>query len=151
LLTLFQKQQPFINLMTQKTLSQKQKKALLTKIFTGQIKPLLVNSLCLMVERYDFAKITVVLETCLQLLNRHLGIVQGQVYSIHPLSSAQITTLNAKMSRVINKQVVLTNIVQKQLLGGLKVVIDHQIYDNSYYHQLQKLAASMRKGKDHGT
>lgn len=72
------------------------------------------------------------------------GEVQAEVASAHPLSEAQITTLEAKLRAREGRTVKLSAKVDPSLLGGLVVTIGSQRIDSSIRTRLNSLAQAMK-------
>ena len=72
------------------------------------------------------------------------GEVQAEVASAHPLSEAQIATLESKLRAREGRTVKLTAKVDPALLGGLVVTIGSQRIDSSIRTRLNSLAQAMK-------
>ena len=79
------------------------------------------------------------------LVNEHFGVIEGLVYSTEPLSEAQLDKLNKKISEVELTPTELKNIIDPQLIGGVKVVINDHIYDGSIKHHIENMKLSLLK------
>lgn len=72
------------------------------------------------------------------------GEVQAEVASAHPLSEAQIATLETKLRAREGRTVKLKSRVDPALLGGLVVTIGSQRIDSSIRTRLNSLAQAMK-------
>ena len=79
------------------------------------------------------------------LVNEHFGVIEGLVYSTEPLSETQLDKLNKKISEVESIPTELKNIIDPQLIGGVKVVINDHIYDGSIKHHIENMKLSLLK------
>jgi len=73
-------------------------------------------------EIYDYFK---------KCVNEHEGKENASVYSAVKMSVSQVDSLKKVLSKVRGKNIVIENIVDESLVGGLKVKIGSFIYDGS--------------------
>ncbi len=76
------------------------------------------------------------------LLDEHRGIVRGKISTVVPLSAAQLKAVKAHLDRITGKDVVLTQELDENLLGGFVVKVKDKVFDASLRHQLVALRAS---------
>lgn len=77
------------------------------------------------------------------LLDEHRGILRGEVFSVLPLSDAQLHNLKERLDRITGKNVLITQRTDPGLLGGLVVRIHDKVYDASLRNKLEKLRQSL--------
>lgn len=77
------------------------------------------------------------------LLDDYRGIVRGEVQSVLRLSQAQMDELKEKLDKVTGENVVLSQSVNKDLLGGFIVKIQDTVIDASIKNQLEKLGEQL--------
>ncbi len=73
------------------------------------------------------------------------GIFLGVIYTTHPLSQDEISNLEIKFSKKINKMVQFTNKIDEKLISGIKVIIDGLVYDYSIDQKLKQLKQELLK------
>ena len=78
--------------------------------------------------------------------NERLGIKDGIVYSIDTLSKEQMESIRSKLSLRLGCEVELQNVIDKRLLGGVKIVVEDKIFDGSIKNKLEKLKESLISG-----
>ena len=78
-----------------------------------------------------------------------LNIKRGIVYTTIKLTSKQLTAIEKKVSKLLNANVTLTNIIDKSILGGLKVQVEDYILDDSIKNHLLQLkeTITLKKGE----
>lgn len=86
-----------------------------------------------------------ILESFNSLCNESLGVLEGIIYSVEPLTKENIQKLEAKFSKKENVAIEFKNIIDKSLIGGLKVVISDRIYDDSVKFHLEKMKSALLK------
>jgi len=126
-----------------------QKKEWVEATFSGHISAVLMNFLIRLIkeERFDsLAEVEKLYDqTVSQYLEEYANIVEGKVYSATPLLSLQLEQLEHLFTEKMGKQVKLTEVIDASLIGGYKVEIKSQMYDNTIGLQLQQLKESLQK------
>lgn len=79
------------------------------------------------------------------LCNEHQGIIEGLLYSVTPIDKKQIELIENSLSKKEKKKVELRNLIDKSLIGGLKVVIEDRVYDDSIKYHLEKMKTTLMK------
>lgn len=79
------------------------------------------------------------------LCNEHQGIVEGLLYSVTPIEKTQIQLIEKSLSEKEKRKVELRNLIDKSLIGGLKVVIEDRVYDDSIKYHLVKMKTTLMK------
>ena len=73
----------------------------------------------------------------LNLANEERGVADATVYSIRPLTEAETEAfLQAFAAKIGKDRLRIENIVDSNLLGGIKVRIGNRIYDGSFVASL---------------
>lgn len=75
----------------------------------------------------------------LSLLRTHRNQVVAEVISAAPLDQAQIDSISASLSGALGKEVSINVVVDKEILGGLKIKIGSEMLDNSLKSKLDRL------------
>ncbi|MCL1991035.1 MAG: ATP synthase F1 subunit delta [Defluviitaleaceae bacterium] len=144
------KAQPrFNDILNMPTMTIQQKKQLIEESFSGDISATVIHFLTTLVEEEGFDRLESVEriydETVRQYLDDHLNIIEGVVYSVHPLKTHQLERLVAAFSQKTGKQVRFKEVVDASLIGGYKVELESQVYDDTIATQLEALRASIKK------
>ncbi|MGG3449016.1 F0F1 ATP synthase subunit delta [Domibacillus aminovorans] len=120
-------------------LSVKNKQVLIQSAFAKASAPV-VNTLTLLVQRHRTNELTVVCDEYLQLANEKSGTAEAIVFSVRSLSPAEETAISSVFARKVGKQTLrIKNVVDPDLLGGLKVRIGNRIYDDSLRGKLNRI------------
>ena len=134
-----QKHTDFNTIIASPKLSKENKKKVLEKIFSGA-NPLLLNTLKLLVDRQREGFIAPVADHFIALADNEKGIAEGVVTSVRPLTEEETKALSkAFAAKVGKKSLRLENIVDSNLLGGVKLQIGNRIYDGSLKGKLERL------------
>lgn len=119
-------------------------------------KELLVDKLCqgfelkklssfikLLIKKHRFIKFKMIEKEFNRLANAELGIHFGFIYSVTPLEKKQIDEITSSISKRENHPVELVNKIDKNLIGGVKVVIEDRVYDGSIKNKLEAMENSI--------
>jgi len=120
------------------------KTELLRKLFGGQLSDITVNTLALLVERGRSELIPVVYGQFIKIANAALGRAEAIVYSPKALTAEESTAVAARFSNLTGKNVIVTNILDPELLGGIKVRIGDTLYDGSLSGKLERLEKALQ-------
>lgn len=120
-------------------LSKETKKEILAAAF-GSLNQYVVNTLMLMVDRHREDELAAVAEEFIELANEAKGIAAAVVYSIRPLNDEEKAGLSAVFAEQVGKKSLqIENIVDSDLLGGIRLRIGNRIYDGSLRGKLDRL------------
>lgn len=120
-------------------LPNEKKKEILQQAFTS-VSPYVLNTVMLLVDRHRADQMTAVADEFVALSNEAKGIAEAKVYTVKPLTAEQAEALSASFAPKVGKQALLIeNIVDSNLLGGLKLRIGNRIFDGSLRGKLDRL------------
>jgi F-type H+-transporting ATPase subunit delta len=115
------------------------KKEILTTAFTS-VNPYVLNTLMILIDRHREDEIIEVANQFLELANEEKGIADAQVISTRELTDAEREAISATFgAKVGKKSLRIENIVDSELLGGVKLRIGNRIYDGSLRGKLDRL------------
>jgi F-type H+-transporting ATPase subunit delta len=123
--------------------SREKKKAILSTAFAS-VNPLVLNTLMLLVDRHRENEIIDVANEFSELANEERGIESANVYSVRPLTDEERTALSVSFAKRIGKKSLqIENIVESDLLGGIKIRIGNRIFDGSLRGKLERLERTL--------
>lgn len=116
------------------------KKKEIVKDSFSQVNPFVLNTLMILIDRHRQDQMVEVVDQFVGLSNEEHGIADAKVYSIRPLTEAESEELSASFAAKVDKKSLrIQNIVDPELLGGLKIRIGNRIYDGSLRGKLNRL------------
>ncbi|PLT31700.1 F0F1 ATP synthase subunit delta [Peribacillus deserti] len=116
-----------------------QKKQFIQSVFGGASAGV-QNTLMLLVERHRENIIPEVAEDFIHLANEERGEAEAKVYSVRPLTDDERQAINSAFAKRVGKQsLIIENIIDRTLLGGVKIRIGNRIFDGSVSGKLQRL------------
>jgi F-type H+-transporting ATPase subunit delta len=122
--------------------SQSDKLNVLRTALQDKVSPTVLNTVVLLVERGRTDIFADLLETYIKIEGDALGIGDATVYSTYSLSQEEQDSVAAEFSQLTGRKIRVTNVVDKSLLGGLKVLIGDTLYDGSLSGKLERLEKS---------
>ena len=118
------------------------KKNIFKKIAAGAPE-LLIHFLMLLIDKNRIEMLEEIASVYRLAVNNHLSILEGSVTSASVLEQSQLVKLNQLFSQKLGKKVCLSPKVDLSLIGGYRVSIAGQIYDNSIKLQLKEMTKEL--------
>jgi len=104
------------------------------------INSYVLNTLLILIDRHREDEIVEVVDQFIELSNNEMGIAEAEVFSIRPLTDAERAAISTTFAAKIGKKSLrIENIVDSELLGGVKLRIGNRIYDGSLRGKLNRL------------
>jgi len=116
--------------------------ALLDKLasdLTPEHSRLMNNFFRLLVDRGRVGMVDAIWRTYNKLADERSGRLRGTVVSAYKLSDGQLKKLAQAMGKLLERNVVLTEKVDNELIGGLRVEVAGRTFDGSIRAQLHQL------------
>lgn len=140
---IFRSQPDYLRLLDSRAIPLEVRLDVVDQTFKDKAHPYLVNFIKLLTQR---GKIDAFCDCAQWFLNRYneaFGIVGARVVSAQTLSGDQQSALKEKLMAMSGKQVEVTWEVDASLLGGLRVEMNGQRYDNTIQNRLERLKDSL--------
>ena len=141
------KEKELFALLCSYSVSQKEKEKILQKIYGGYPLKHLLPFLDLLCKKHRIAHFCEVFEAFASLCNEQANIKEGVAYSASPLSKKQLSGIEGALGKRVSGKVVLKNVVDPSLLGGVKVALDGKVYDGSLRGKLAELKKQLKGGE----
>ena len=123
-----------------------QKVAAVKAALTG--KPMseeVLSTLVLLAENNRLSVLSDVALAFQGLLDQEAGVTRGTVRSAQPLSADAQKDLESKITKVLNKRIILTYVQDPKLLGGVVAEADGWTFDDSIETHLKKLNEELNR------
>ena len=118
--------------------SEKQKR--LMEKFSGELDTNVINTFFLINKNINRPHSELVLlRDFIELYYRLRNISYGKVYSVRPLSQKDHEEIEKAISQTLKEEVKLENVIEEDLIGGIKVTVGDNIWDGSYRTRMEKL------------
>jgi F-type H+-transporting ATPase subunit delta len=120
-------------------LSKEEKKEIIKASFIS-VNVNVLNTLLILIDRHREDQIVDVANEFLELANNEMGIVEAEVYSTRELTNAEREAISSVFAKKVGKKSLkIENIVDSNLLGGIRLRIGNRIYDGSLRGKLDRL------------
>ena len=120
-------------------LSKEEKKEIIKASFTS-VNVNVLNTLLILIDRHREDQIVEVANEFLELANNEMGIAEAKVYSTRELTDAEREGISSVFAKKVGKKSLkIENIVDSNLLGGIRLRIGNRIYDGSLRGKLDRL------------
>jgi F-type H+-transporting ATPase subunit delta len=119
------------------------KRATLKAVFEGRLTTLtmaFLDQLCKRNRESDLQSICVSFK---DQFDAWAGIERVTVTSAFPLESKQIESVKASLKTFVNRNIVINQVIDDQLIGGIQIKIADTVYDGSVRAQLNKMEAAL--------
>ncbi|MBT2699018.1 F0F1 ATP synthase subunit delta [Bacillus sp. ISL-40] len=127
------------NILNSSKLSIEEKKEIIKSSF-ATVNVNVLNTMLILIDRHREDQIVDVANEFLELANDEMGIAEAQVYSTRELTDAEREAISSVFAaKVGKKSLKIENIVDSNLLGGIRLRIGNRIYDGSLRGKLDRL------------
>lgn len=130
------------------TIDDNEKKNLIKKIFNDDIYVEILHFIYLLIDKKRINYLVRICQEFNSECNEYRDILEGIVYSVEELSEDKISKLEENITLKMNKKVELTNVIDPSIIGGIKIVVNDTVFDNSIANRLQSLKQELINGKD---
>lgn len=113
--------------------------ALLEKVFSGNVSPLMWNFLRVLNSRGALKLLGEIADAYEDLLNDQMGRVEVDVTVAQKLSADELEEVRQRVSKALKKEAVVHQYVDESIIGGLVLRVGDQMIDASVRHQLQAM------------
>jgi F-type H+-transporting ATPase subunit delta len=141
---IFNNNPDYMRVLSSYFLSVKQKHELVEKAFESLKEKHIISFLKVIIDNHRVNEIQSIFKEFHTLCNKHLGIEEGIVYSVIPLSEEQIENIEKAISKRKKVKVELSNVIDERLIGGIKVVVHDHVYDSSILYKINSLKKGIK-------
>lgn len=117
----------------------------ISKAIEGKLSKPVVSLAKLLVERGRFGLLPELLDSYIKISSEAMGVANAVVNSTYLLSEEEKNQVAEEFGALVNKKIRVENVVDKSLLGGVKVRIGDTLYDGSLAGKLERLEKSFRR------
>mgnify|MGYP002511516197 CR=1 FL=1 len=143
--TVFQNNSELEELLHSPKLSNTKKKDLLAQLFNGA-NPLILNALLVLLDKKRMDEVLNFVDEFTAIANDKAGVADAIVYSTHALTEEQTNSISASFAAKIGKRSLrIENIIDSNLIGGIRVQIGNRIFDSSLSGKLDRLKRDLIK------
>ncbi len=133
----------YLELLDTPALPKEEKLALVDEAFSS-LDDSVLNLIKILCEKRMSRALPDILKEYEALYDEKFGILRVEAVSARPMTENQLSSLKEKLEKEKNKTVVITNTVNPEILGGLKLRFSGIQLDGSLKTRLDKLEASLK-------
>jgi len=133
----------FIDIMDSYKLTVKEKDKIINDTFKKMEKQF-INFLKLLASKNKFKLIKDILNIFIKYCYENLNIKEGIIYSSSLLKPSIIKAIEKKFSKDKNCKVSFKNLLDKELISGIKIVIENDIIENSIMSDLEQITKTLK-------
>lgn len=150
LVNIFESNSDLLLLLKDFGLSKDEKKETLSLCFENKVSEYILNLFYVLIDNKRGGYIIDVCNEFVRIGLNELNIKRGIIYSTIKLTSSQLKGMERKISKMLNANVTLRNIIDENLLGGFKIQVEDYILDDSMKTRLSKLkeTITLKKGEN---
>lgn len=82
----------------------------------------------------------------LKLARKEMNLLKAEIISAAPLTKEQLSNTAEKISRILNKKLEITTTVDPGIIGGIRVVTENRVLDDTVKRRLSEMKKSIYKG-----
>lgn len=136
-----EKNEEFV-LLLDSNIEQAKKEKLIKNVFKN-IHWSLTNVAMILMTKNNFKYFKDILNKLNKYLQHILKIEQGIIYSTEKLTSVKIKKIEEKVSKELDKKITLKNLIDKELIGGFKIVVGSIVIEDSVKSELKAMKDSL--------
>ena len=127
----------FLSYLSDVSVDRKEKNELISKLTDNQLFRDFVN---VVMDDKNIKGLRIILNKFVKRINKEKGILNGTIYTTEKIDSSQVKQIEEAMSKKLNTNVNLSNIIDQEIIGGIKVVIEDDVWDYSIASQIKELS-----------
>lgn len=121
-----------------------QKKEIIKKTLDNKVSDTFINFLFVVIDHHRINELANITSSYKMLLDNYLNQKEVIVSTKYPLTPNQKTELINTLGNYYHKQIKIVEVLDNDLIGGVKIVVDNEIIDGSILNKLQKIKDSIK-------
>lgn len=139
LISVFEENPLYFELIKSPKVSMTEKKAILSDAFQKDFSEYFMNFLKIVVDKRREGELFGIKKAYDERVNQHYNIIEAVVESVIPLTDNQLSLLSERLRKISGKEVILSNSVNKDLIGGIVVTLGDRVIDGSIKYKLDTM------------
>ncbi|MBB5355436.1 F-type H+-transporting ATPase subunit delta [Anoxybacillus mongoliensis] len=141
----FAQNEALLSVLNHPKIALAKKKALVQEAFAN-ISTVLQHTLMLLLDRHRIDIVNDLADAFIALANEARGVAEAIVYSARPLTEDETNALADVFAKKVGVDTLrITNIIDKDVIGGVKVRIGNRIFDGSVSGKLARLQRQLTR------
>ncbi len=144
---LYQESEEFQQVLDSPVIGKKDKLRVIRDAFQERLHPLSLHFLEMLVEKSREGLFPAIHHRFLEMLDEAKGILRGELITAFPFTEKQLAALKKKLDSLTGMDVILTQKVEKELIGGFVIRLKDTVIDSSLKNQLLKMREKLVAGE----
>jgi len=116
-----------------------EKQALLHRLFADASGPEVMGLLDLLLKKERIDHLPAVSTQAVSVAEARQGILRGKIFTAHPISAAETEAVASAVGKKLGKKILLERQVDKEVMGGARVIVGTAVLDRSVATLLQEV------------
>lgn len=134
----------YLKMLSSPVVDKQKKHDVIDKTLKASLHPFLYNFTLILVDNKRFADFSGITEVFVRLYDEHNNILRVTVISATTLSSGQLDKLKAKLEKKYDKKVILDNVIDETVVGGIKLKYNNTEVDGTVVSQLNAMKKQIK-------
>jgi len=137
----------YISILDSKVIEFSKKEKLIDKAF-AKVNVNIKNLIKILAKRQKASLLRHILKKFIHIVNKQENIREGIVYSVEKLTPTEMKKISKKIDKMVNHKVNLENKIDKELISGIKVIVNDRVIEDSAISRLYNLKAELMKERE---
>ena len=138
------KEKKMWQLMTSAQVQKEEKEEILQKVFDKRIHNFLYSFLMVLLKKNRFFELELIFLAFKESYLSEKNILEASVLSAIKLTDEHMQKVQEQLEKRTRKKVIIKNIIEESILGGLVIYIGEQVIDGSVRNQLNVLRSNLQ-------
>lgn len=143
----FLEQPDYLKILCAPIVDKKKKKELIEELLKDSFDAYLKNFMLILADNDRFGEFVSICEEFFALCDKQKNRIRVKAITALPLSDEQNQRLSAKLSQILQKEIILSNKVDSSLIGGIRLQYDNTEVDASVLSSLGALKHQIKENK----
>jgi ATP synthase F1 delta subunit len=136
---IFREEPLFFELVCSPSIGAAGKKDALDEVLHGKVSVELLNFLFILIDKRRIGQFHRIVRVYRKHMDDSKNVSSGMIYSVEPLSEDRLKHFEAETGKLLRKSVKLENLLDANLVGGVRIFIEGKLIDASIRKQLDDL------------
>jgi F-type H+-transporting ATPase subunit delta len=141
---IFEREKTFTRILENPGISNMKKKEMVRNVLGKSTYKEIISLIEILIDKGRFSLYDQIVSQYSQIVDEEDKVCAGVVYSAIRLNTHDKNCLEHEVGRRIGKKVSLYNMVDHDIIGGVKILVDGKIIDATLQSNLEKMADEMR-------
>jgi F-type H+-transporting ATPase subunit delta len=126
-------------------ISEESKTRVVESVLKGKVNDETLGLVAVVIKKQRERELPAVLEAFIKLVDEYNELAEAHITSAVPIDSGRLETIRGILSEKFGKKIVITTSIDRELIGGFKVLILGNSFDRTIRTSINELTASFNK------